>query len=315
MDVRHALLSVLATVPLTGCPSVWNCHPPEENFDLDEQVTAERLDKVVLAFGVTSWDELSCEDVCSEVYEDVRGWEALEVTTCELTLPENPDGSGAAGKVVCSGRGIEYFCEGRRPLGHAEAETDDCLAAMASLEAASVVAFEQLATQLEGFGAAPSLIDRCRAAADDERAHARWLTALAEQRGASVPTPLHEPAPASLLEVALHNAVEGCVHETFAALLAMARAQLAPTPTLRMLFAKLGADETRHGQLAWDIHVWLLEQLETDAAKRVIAAQREALRMLPARAGALADASRELGTPPRELSEALAVQLSERLAA
>ncbi len=315
MDLRHALLAALAAVPLTACPSTWNCKPDDEDFSVNEPISAEEIDGIVSAWGYASWDEVTCENACRDVYRRVRGWEAADIDSCELTLPDNPDGTGAAGRVVCAGRGIEYYCEGRRPLGHVEAEVDDCVAAMASLEAASVVAFERLAAQLEGLGAPPALIDRCRAAADDERDHARWLTTLAERRGAAVPNPRSEPAHPSLVELARHNAVEGCVHESFAALIAMTRARLAPDPVLRRVFAKIAADETRHGQLAWDLHAWLRTQLDAEQLAEVEGAQREALARLPARARALADASRELGTPPPAASEALAREFGERLAA
>src|SRR5690606_28429461 len=127
-------------------------------------------------------------------YRRVRWWETGSIDSCSLTLPENPDGSGEPGQVSCKGTGYEYFCEGRRPLGHVEGGDEGCedplgrtLAAMAYLEAASVLAFEQLADQLSGFGAPNELIERCRIAAAEERSHARWLTILAERHGASVP--------------------------------------------------------------------------------------------------------------------------------
>jgi hypothetical protein len=184
---------------------------------------------------------------------------------------------------------------------------------MAYLEAASVLAFEQLANQLSGFAAPNELIERCRVAASDERAHARWLTVLAQRRGACVPMVAQTPAKSELLDVALHNAVEGCVHETFAALLAACRAQRATSPVLRRVFAKIAADETVHGQLAWDIHAWLQTRLAPEHAAAVTAAQQLALARLPGRARELASQPAELG--PLTDAEALAVALHERLAA
>ncbi|MCA9708364.1 MAG: ferritin-like domain-containing protein, partial [Myxococcales bacterium] len=256
MRVRTAVLSSLALVPLLvgGCPSTYGCDPPSRQFDLDEPVTAAELDEIVAAgyIGQDDWASLECETVCQEVHRDVTGWEANEISTCTLTLPENPDGTGTAGRVVCSGGAIEYYCEGRRPLDHAEAGDEGCehalgrsLAAMAYLEAASVLAFEELAAWLQAQRAPASLVERCRAAADDERLHARWLGRLAEQHGARVPVPAPRPRhEASVLEVATHNAVEGCVHESFAALMAAVRAQCAPDPRLRRVFTRIAADET-----------------------------------------------------------------------
>jgi hypothetical protein len=320
MNVRLALLAILSAAPLTGCPSTWNCNPDDEQFDIDQGVTAALLDALVEGYGASGWDKLECETVCRESYSATRGWEAGSVDSCELTLPENPDGSGTPGNVTCTGTGYEYFCEGRRPLGHVEPNDEGCsdplgrtLAAMGYLEEASVLAFEQLATQLSGFGAPDELIERCRAAASDERAHARWLTLLAQRHGASVPMVTQTPAASDLLDVALHNAVEGCVHETFAALLAACRAQRATSPVLRGVFAKIAVDEAEHGQLAWDIHAWLQTRLDTDGAASVAAAQRLALAQLPERALAMATLPEELGSLAD--AESLALALRERLAA
>jgi len=321
MDVRHALLTILSTMPLTGCPSVWNCNPPEERFELDEPVTAAQLDEVVEFYtAYQSWDDLDCATICGHIYEQERMWQASSVDSCELTLPENPDGSGEPGHIACKGGGIQYYCEGRRPLGHVEGGDEACsdplgrtLAAMAYLEAASVIAFEQLAEQLSGFAAPVELIDRCRVAADQERAHARWLTTLAAQHGAAVPELDRVPAAEQLFDVALHNAVEGCVHETFAALLAACRARRATSPVLRRVFARIAADEADHGQLAWDLHAWLRARLAPEQAAAVDAAQELALARLPERARELASLPAELGALTD--AEALALALSEQLAA
>jgi hypothetical protein len=186
---------------------------------------------------------------------------------------------------------------------------------MAYLEAASVLAFAQLAAQLSGWGAPRELIERCEAAADDERDHARWLTALAEQHGAIVPAPTLVDGGHSLFEVACHNAVEGCVHETFAALIAATRARRATSLVLRRTFARIASDETRHGQLAWDLHAWMLGQLEVDEARAVESRQTHALAELPARARALCALPIELGPLAPDDAHELAAALGERLAA
>jgi hypothetical protein len=320
MDVRLALLTILAAVPLTGCSSVLGCNPADEEFGVDAGVAAAMLDELVETYEVSGWDQLECEAVCRESYEATRGWHASSVDSCELTLPENPDGSGTPGNVICTGIGLEYICEGRRPLGHVERSDERCtdplgrtLATMAYLEAASVLAFEQLASQLSGFEAPDELIERCLVAASDERAHTRWLTMLAQRHGASVPIAAQTPASSELLDVALHNAVEGCVHETFAALLAACRAQRATSPVLRRVFAKIAIDEAGHGQLAWDIHAWLQTRLDAEGAASVAAAQRLALARLPERALAIAKLPEQLGSLTD--AESLALALRERLAA
>lgn len=329
MRVRSAVLSSLAMVPLlasSGCPSTFGCDPPSEAFDLDEPVTAAEIDAIIEAGYVdqTDWESLQCETVCREKYQEVRGWQANEISSCTLTLPENPDGSGAPGSIACSGNGIQYYCEGRRPLDHTEAGDDGhedalgrSLAAMAYLEAASVFAFEELAAWLSTHRAPAELVERCRAAADDERHHARWLTHLARQRGATVRVPTPRPSSdASPVEVATHNAVEGCVHESFAALMAAVRAQRATDVRLRRVFARIAADESRHGQLAWDLHAWLCGRLDPVQAQAVEASQRAAMARLPGRAAAAAAITPEaLGGIDHACAEQLASCFVTHLAA
>jgi len=41
MDVRHALILALMTVPLSACPTIWNCHSDREIFAIDEVITID----------------------------------------------------------------------------------------------------------------------------------------------------------------------------------------------------------------------------------------------------------------------------------
>ncbi len=330
MRVQSAVLSTLALLsPLAtiGCPSTYGCDPPSEPFNIDQPVTGADIQALIDAGSTTSatWSTLECSTLCREAYRRTRGWEMGGTSNCKHTLPEKLDGTGAEGNVTCSGTGYQYFCEGRRPLEHTEAGDEDCvdivgrnLAAMAYLEASSVIAFEQLAAWLQGRRAPAELVERCLAAAEDERHHARWLTQLATERGANVPVPMNsiianEP---SVLEVALHNAVEGCVHESFAALMAGMRAKRAGELQLRHVFARLSEDETRHGQLAWDLHDWLIEHLEPADARMVEQRRQEALDRLPERARELQRRlPQALGYMGGEEAERLASSFAIRLAA
>ena len=301
MDVRHALLVALAATPLTGCPSTWNCSPRTERFELDEPVTAEELDALLLEGGHEDWASVPCEFVCGRTYEALNEWFPDEIRECSLTLPDVD--TGEPGEISCSGTGIEHYCRGRRPLGHVEDEVlasdgmvGRTLAQMAHLEAASVLAFEQLVARLEAWQAPAELVERCRQAADDERNHARWMTALARSVGASVPPVRCETVEATPYAEALHNAVEGCVNETFAALLMLHRARVARDPLLRSLFERIAADEAGHAQLAWDLHTWLRTQLSPEQARTVDAARARALALLPARASAIASCEPGMST-------------------
>lgn len=112
----------------------------------------------------------------------------------------------------------ERACVGRRPDGYAPEGRGraDSLAAYlgdcAELEAASVAAFARLSRELEAHGAPSELVARARSSEADEVRHARTVGALARARGVEP----HEPVLAggdvrSLEEIALENAVEGCV--------------------------------------------------------------------------------------------------------
>jgi hypothetical protein len=204
------------------------------------------------------------------------------------------------------------FCTGRRPLGHRELtfvhrSRAAWFAEQAYLERASVTAFCELATWLADREAPAELVERCRAAAADEVMHAERMATLAQRDGQDVPLAIAEPGPDDLLAVALHNAVEGCVRESFGALLGAYQARTCEDAELRELFTMIAADELRHGQLAWDLHAYLCEQLDTDGRAQVEAARLAALEQL---AGATArNAARTpagLGWPTPELAASMA---------
>lgn len=169
--------------------------------------------------------------------------------------------------VVCVYAGQEC-ASGRRPAGlHAVAgEPLDSpgawLAATAHLEAASVPAFERLADELRSHGAPGELQAAARAAAADERRHAAGMTAAARRYGARPPAfVVDPPRPRSLAALARENAVEGCVRETWAALLAAYQAMSAEDPAFRALMAEVAVDERRHAELAWAIDAWARTRL------------------------------------------------------
>lgn len=181
-----------------------------------------------------------------------------------------------AGSERCWADGLGRMPSGRRPAGLVEGPTERLLA-LAHLEAASVVAFERLAVDLARLGAPASLVARTRRAAGDERRHARAVARLAGQ-----PVPAVAVAPESapsLFEIALENAVEGCVNETFGALLAWHQAHHAPPPA-RQVFARIAPDETTHGALAWAIHRWVWPQLSGAEQAQITRAMAEAAQAL-----------------------------------
>jgi hypothetical protein len=80
--------------------------------------------------------------------------------------------------------------------------------------------------------------------------------------------------PRAASAIALENAVEGCVRETFGAALALWQAGRAADPEIRSAMSTIADDETRHAELAWDFAAWLEPQL-TDAERDQIHAARE----------------------------------------
>lgn len=182
---------------------------------------------------------------------------------------------------------------GRRPKGlhpprdareNAEGDAVGCFfAEVAHLEAASVVAFERLAEDLAALGAPQELIDSALASRDDEIRHARMTAKVAKRFGGLPQAPRVERARTrSAVEIALENAVEGCVRETYGALIAHHQAAAASDSSIACIMHAIAEDETRHAGLAWDVAAWLEPQLAPEARREVEAARVQAIAELRA---------------------------------
>jgi hypothetical protein len=182
-------------------------------------------------------------------------------------------------------------------------------AEIALLEALSVDAFARLGRELLHHRAPRALRVRVERARRDELRHARAarrvLRALghrAERGGVSGHAPRLRGGQRTLEDVARDNAVDGCVRETFGALLGTVQAARASDARMRAFFEGIVEDELAHAALAWDLHRHLLLRLSREARARVHAAQARALAELGegdessaelrARAGALSAAER-----------------------
>ena len=107
------------------------------------------------------------------------------------------------------------------------------------------------------------------------------MTVLARLRGGLPARAFVSPQPArSLLEIAIENAVEGCVRETYGALLGAHQAAYATDRAIRHEMARIAADEARHAALSHSVHGWLMAQLDETERARVFDAQREAMEQL-----------------------------------
>lgn len=155
------------------------------------------------------------------------------------------------------------------------------LAVMAELEEASVTAFEVLARELAAHGAPDDLIADAIAAQKLEVRHAAMMGALARARGGVPRARARAQHPVrSLEDVAQDNAVEGCVRETYAALIGLHQAAFAADEALRCAMVRIAAEEARHAALAHRIHAWIMPLLDEAMRARVHAAQRAAIASL-----------------------------------
>lgn len=214
-----------------------------------------------------------------------------------ICLPGRP--MGFQGPIVCQvvktdgGQALECTYSpcgfgGRAPAGlrpsRERGGVGGWLARVAHLEAASVLAFARLAGELSAHGAPGRLVAAARRAGRDEVRHARVTSALAGRYGAEVePVEVAPVGGRSLEAIAVENAVEGCVGETWGALLAMWQGERAGDPVVRAAMAQIAVDETRHAELAWEVDAWAAGRLDRAARARVIAARSGAARELAAR--------------------------------
>lgn len=218
-------------------------------------------------------------------------------------------------------RCVTHIPSGRPPAGlrleslPAPTTTARYFAAAAYLEAASALAFDDLARQLTRHRAPVALVERCRRAARDERFHARALGRLAgDDVASSCAVELPARAEPSLRELALQNVADGCVVETYSALVMAYQARHAASPILRGLLAKVARDERRHALLSWDILAW--------SQRRLPVAEREPLGQQLRRARARLEAvlprfsselTTELGLPDVRVAKAMLHSLDAQL--
>jgi hypothetical protein len=178
--------------------------------------------------------------------------------------------------------------EGRRPAGLVQPRRLDApdtvgrwLAHAAWLEAASIPAFIYLARELELHGAPRGLARAALAAARDEVRHARVMRQIAQRYGARVPgVDVALPVERTLEALAIENAIEGCVRETWGAVVALWQAHRATDPEVRTAYRRIADDEARHAALGWAIDTWVRTRLDAAAHARIDAAREAAVREL-----------------------------------
>jgi hypothetical protein len=247
-----------------------------------------------------SFDPTGCEDLCRML--DARDRDAgagADAGSPLVFLTPYPERVRASCSYTNDGTALfctytEHFCEttascspatyGRTPAGlishrsNAATALARWLADGARLEAASVPAFEDLAAELSVLGAPRALIAAAHRSAADEARHARLIGGLARRVGACIaPVQRHETALRGPEPLALDNAVEGCVHEAWAALSAALQAERASSTAVRHIYRSIAADEARHALLSFAANDWLAPKLSSSARRRTEDARHEAL--------------------------------------
>ncbi|WP_394834314.1 ferritin-like domain-containing protein [Pendulispora rubella] len=158
----------------------------------------------------------------------------------------------------------------------------DAWARDALMEHASIASFARFTLQLLAVGAPAPFLQAAQRSALDEVNHARACFALASRfAGRAIgPGPLpmnHAVDDITLERAAASAAVEGCIGETTAAIVAQARLREARDLEVRAVLETIVRDETAHALLAWRFVTWAISVGGESTRKAVAAAIQSAL--------------------------------------
>ncbi|MGO9711599.1 MAG: ferritin-like domain-containing protein [Polyangiaceae bacterium] len=252
-------------------------------------------------------------------------------TTCWLPQDAGCDDDALAPDNEAGG--VTIYCTpcpaggGRRPAGlraprgprrRARAETalGGYFARMAFEEEASIVAFERMCAELGQLGAPAKLAGAAKRAARDETRHARVMAKLAVVHGGETVKPrvraMHGRRAAA---IAAENAAEGCVRETYGALVARWQSLHAGDVEVRRAFARIAVDEAKHAALSWALARWIEPRLDAAGKRRVARSRARALRALRTSVAIepLLDLVRSAGLPPSAKARALLDAMTREL--
>ncbi|APR80959.1 putative lipoprotein [Minicystis rosea] len=238
----------------------------------------------------------SCRD--GVVVKDAKGGIDIDCATCSKGVGRIPAGLAPARMKRAPSALGTYF------------------ASASHLEAASVHAFVRLGRELSASEAPPSLLRAARRAARDEVRHARATARLARRFGGEPVRPRVASLPLRALDaVAIENAVEGCVRETFGALVAEFQAANARDPEIAREMEIIARDETRHAALSWAVARWAHDKLAIEAREAMAAHCREAMAALRAETQACMpeELRTQAGLPNEAEQRALLDVLEEQL--
>jgi hypothetical protein len=243
-----------------------------------------------------------------------------DISHFEITVQR--DGTVAQGESEIYEHGDPNCAIGRRPSSlysrtRRSRSVGEFFAQAAHLEAASVIAFAELADELRAHRAPNGLVAASLRSRREEIGHARITARIARRFGGRPRLPVaSRRGVRPLAAVALDNAVEGCVRETFGALVASVQAARAADRSVRRALVSIAADETRHAELSWSIDRWARSVGPAALGRRLDVAKREAfteLRYEIARHEWSPEVRVVAGMPDRETSLALVDALSRAL--
>lgn len=295
--------------------------PPPETFTItyDECAVVDAGDAAT--DGGDASDDVDVPDASDAAVTDAgRCFES-----CSQACMDSRSGWGPApGMAYClkevsrAGSKVTASCQIMRPCGRrldglveptlSHTGMGRVLAECAWLEAASVRSFRRLARELRAHCAPTELVLAAETAAREEVRHARAMARLARKHGAEPPkVRVARVGRRSLEAIAIENAVEACVGETYGAALAAWQATRARDPEVRRALAAIAPDEANHAALAWAVREWIAGKLDDDATARVRAAERAAVGRLREAVvqGDDRDVRRAMGIPSATESAAL----------
>jgi hypothetical protein len=153
-------------------------------------------------------------------------------------------------------------------------------------------------------------------AANEEVRHARVMARLCRRYGGTVTMPVDGPQGVRpLAEIARENAQEGCVRETYGALLLWIQSASATQPHLQRVLQVIAREETEHAKLAFSVADFCASRLSDAERAEVDRAQQAAVADL---GEAIAqnppvELQQRLGLPPVELAQQLYQAASREL--
>ena len=251
-----------------------------------------------------------CNDICPTLFFNCH---AADESCDGGAITPDPMGVIAIDCAICNGAGRMPAGLGRARRARAGSALGAYFVVASYLEGASVHAFRRLTRELGAHGAPAHLVRAARRALRDEVRHARVTSRLARRFGGIPVRAAVAPMPTRDFEtVAIENAIEGCVRETYGALVATWQASHAADAEVRRAMREIARDETRHAALSWRVAKWAWPRLDALARARLVAGCRDAVESLR-RDATPAGVANEAGLPGAAERAALLAALESSL--